>query len=126
MSTILVTGGNGFVGRHLVSALRARGDSVRVLALPDENTGWLAQHGIPVHRGDVRRPDTLVTPMAGVDGVVHLAAMMDVWRPIDDYRAVNVAGTRHVSRAALAAGVRRFVHMSSSSVYGMALGRPAD
>ena len=52
--------------------------------------------------------------------------MMDVWRPIEDYRAVNVTGTENIGRAALAAGVRRFVHMSSSSVYGVALGRPAD
>ena len=58
--------------------------------------------------------------------MLHLAAMMDVWRPIDDYRAVNVTGTENVARAALAAGVRRFVHMSSSSVYGMGHGRPVD
>ena len=52
--------------------------------------------------------------------------MMDVWRPFEDYHAVNVTGTENVCRTALAAGVRRVVHMSSSSVYGMALGRPAD
>jgi len=126
MSEILVTGGNGFVGRHVVSALRERGDAVRVLALPAEDARWLQERGVAVYRGDIRLPDTLVEPMRGVTGVVHLAAMMDVWRPIKDYRAVNVTGTENVCRAALAAGVRRIVHMSSSSVYGMALGRPAD
>ncbi len=126
MSEILVTGGNGFVGRHLVSALQDRADSVRVLALPTENTHWLQQRGVAVYRGDVRQPETLGEPMNGVDGVLHLAAMMDVWRPIEDYRAVNVTGTENVCRAALAAGVRRLVHMSSSSVYGMGLGRAAD
>jgi nucleoside-diphosphate-sugar epimerase len=126
MTEILVTGGNGFVGRHLVSALRKRGDSVRVLALPGEDADALAASGVVVFRGDIRRPETLVTPMRGVDSVLHLAAMMDVWRPFEDYHAVNVTGTENVCRAALAAGVRRLVHMSSSSVYGMALGRPAD
>jgi nucleoside-diphosphate-sugar epimerase len=126
MREILVTGGNGFVGRHLVTALQAGGDSVRVLALPTEDTGWLERRGVAIHRGDVREPATLVRPMRGVDGVLHLAAMMDVWRPIEDYRAVNVGGTENVCRAALAARVGRLVHVSSSSVYGMGLGRPAD
>jgi nucleoside-diphosphate-sugar epimerase len=126
MSTILATGGNGFVGRHLVSALQNRGDRVRVLALPGEDAGWLEQRGVAVHRGDVRVPESLAEPVRGVDAVLHLAAMMDVWRPIADYRAVNVTGTENIARAALRAGVRRFVHMSSSSVYGMALGHPAD
>ena len=125
-NTVLVTGGNGFVGRHLVSALLDRGDSVRVLALPDEDADWLSAHGVVVHRGDVRQPETLVAPMSGATGVVHLAAMMDVWRPLSEYRAVNVTGTENVCRAALTAGVRRIVHMSSSSVYGSGHRRPAD
>jgi 2-alkyl-3-oxoalkanoate reductase len=126
MSEILITGGNGFVGRHVLSALQERGDSVRVLALPTEDTASLEERGVRVYRGDICRPETLVAPMLGADGVLHLAAMMDVWRPMGDYRAVNVTGTENVCHAALAAGVRRLVHMSSSSVYGMALGRPAD
>lgn len=126
MREILVTGGNGFVGRHVVSALQERGDGVRVLALPSEDTSWLESRGVAVYRGDVRKPETLVAPVLGVHGVLHLAAMMDVWRPMDHYWAVNVTGVENVCRAALAAGVHRLVHMSSSSVYGMALGRPAD
>ncbi|HYM66465.1 MAG TPA: NAD-dependent epimerase/dehydratase family protein [Patescibacteria group bacterium] len=123
---ILVTGGNGFVGRHLVPALQARGDRVRVLALPAEDTRWLEERDVAIFRGDIGRPETLVAPMQGANVVLHLAAMMDVWRPLEDYRAINVRGTENVCRAALAAGVRRLVHMSSSSVYGMGLGRPAD
>ena len=58
MSSVLVTGGNGFVGRHMVSALQDRGDMVRVLALPGEDTHRLGQRGIEVCRGDavIRRP----------------------------------------------------------------------
>jgi len=122
----LVTGGNGFVGHHLVPALLERGYRVRVLALAGEDTGWLEARGVEIHRGDIRRPETLVAAVKGADVVLHLAAMMDVWRPIEDYRAVNVAGTENVCRAALEAGARRLVHMSSSSVYGMGHGRPAD
>jgi nucleoside-diphosphate-sugar epimerase len=126
MGEILITGGNGFVGRHVVCALLARGDHVRVLALPGEDTAWLRARGVSVHEGDVRRPETLIAPVRGVRSVVHLAAMMDVRRPLEDYREVNVTGTENVCRAALATGVRRLVHMSSSSVYGVALGRPVD
>jgi nucleoside-diphosphate-sugar epimerase len=126
VSTILVTGGNGFVGRHVVRALLDRGDVVRVLALPGEDTSWLTERGVAVYHGDVRVPGSLARPVRGADAVLHLAAMMDVWRPIRDYRAVNVTGTGNIGRAALAGHVRRFVHMSSSSVYGVALGRPAD
>jgi nucleoside-diphosphate-sugar epimerase len=126
MSSILVTGGNGFVGRHIVSVLQDRGETVQVLALPAEDTRWLEQRGIAVCRGDVRQPEAVAAAVRGVDAVLHLAAMMDVWRPMPDYYAVNVTGTQNVCRAALAEGVRRVVHMSSSSVYGVALGRPAD
>jgi nucleoside-diphosphate-sugar epimerase len=126
MTQVLVTGGNGFVGRHVVSALQDRGDRVRVVALPGEDTSWLESRRVAVHRGDIREANTLVAPMQGVDDVLHLAAMMDVWRPVGDYHAVNVAGTENVCRAALGAGVRRVVHMSSSSVYGVGLRMPAD
>jgi len=121
---VLITGGNGFIGRHLVPVLLERGDSVRVLALPAEDTTQLQRRDVAVYRGDVREPRTLVEPMRGADAVLHLAAMMDVWRPLSDYRAVNVVGTENVCRAALAAGVRRAVHMSSSSVYGRPTRQP--
>jgi nucleoside-diphosphate-sugar epimerase len=123
---ILITGGNGLLGRHLAAALQERGDAVRVLALPGEDASSLEERGVAVFRGDIRRPETLVEPMREVDGIVHLAAMMGVWRPLADYRAVNVTGTENVCRAALAEGVGRLVHISSSIVYGLALGRIAD
>jgi len=122
---ILITGGNGLLGRHLVAALQERGDSVRVLALPAEDTRCLRERGVAVHRGDVRWPDSLAAPMSGVAAVLHLAGMMGVWRPLQEYRDVNVTGTHNVCQAALAEGVSRIVHVSSWTVYGMDLGRPA-
>jgi nucleoside-diphosphate-sugar epimerase len=122
---ILITGGNGLLGRHLIRALQYRGDVIRVLALPGEDTSWLENRGVAVFRGDVRMPDTLVAPMSGAEGVLHLAGMMGVWRPLQEYRDVNVTGTQNVCRAALHAGAVRIVHVSSWTVYGMDLGRPA-
>jgi nucleoside-diphosphate-sugar epimerase len=122
MNEILVIGGNGFLGRHLVPALQDRGNSVRVLALPTEDTRWLEERGVIIHKGDIRQPDTLVAPMRGVDRVIHLAGMMGVWRPMEDYRAVNVTGTKNVCRAVLAIGAR-LLHVSSWTVYGMGLGK---
>ena len=122
---ILITGGNGLLGRHLVPELLERGDRVRVLALPGENTSWLEQRDVAIHRGDIRLPDSLAAPIRGVDAVLHLAGMMGVWRPLADYREVNVTGTENVCRAALDEGVERLVHVSSWTVYGMNLGRPA-
>jgi nucleoside-diphosphate-sugar epimerase len=121
---ILITGGGGLLGRHLASRLLERGDRLRVLTLPGEDVTWLEERGVAVHRGDICRPETLSTPMQGVDQVLHLAGMMGVWRPLSDYHAVNVTGTENVCRAALVEGVRRLVHISSWTVYGIDLGRP--
>jgi nucleoside-diphosphate-sugar epimerase len=122
----LITGGNGHLGRLLVQALQARGDTVRVLALPAEDIGWLEARGVEVHRGDIRDSETLVAPMRGVEAVFHLAAMIGVWRPMEEYYAVNVTGTENVCRAALAEGVHRLVHVSSWTIYGMGLDGPVS
>lgn len=115
----LITGGTGLVGRHLVTALHERGDTTRALVLPSENAGWLEDHGVEVHRGDIRDPESLAAPMRGVDAVIHLAALQGQWVPIEEYYNVNVVGTENVCRAALSAGVRRVVHVSSWTIYGI-------
>jgi len=76
---ILITGGNGLLGRHLIPVLQERGDTVRVLALPGETTSWLEERGVAVFRGDVRMPDTLTAPLIDAEGVLHLAGMMGLW-----------------------------------------------
>jgi 2-alkyl-3-oxoalkanoate reductase len=120
----LITGGTGLVGHHLVTKLQHRGDRVRALVLPSENAGWLEERGVTVYRGDIRDPDTLTAPMRGVDTVFHLAAMQGVWLPIEEYYKVNVTGTENVCRAAMIAGARRIVHVSSWTIYGMARSQP--
>jgi nucleoside-diphosphate-sugar epimerase len=121
---ILVTGGGGLLGHHLVQALLDRGDRVRVLALPGEDMSWFDERGVEVHRGDICRRETLATPMDGADAVLHLAGMIGVWRPLEDYLAVNATGTENVCRAAVAQAVTRIVHVSSWTVYGMDQGEP--
>ena len=122
---VLVTGGNGLLGRHLLPELQARGGNVRVLALAEEDTSWLKEQNVEVYVGDVRDPSTLKSPMRGVDTVFHLAGMIGLWRSLDDYHSVNVQGTENIALAALEAGVRRMVHVSSWTVYGMGLREPA-
>ncbi|MDR7521401.1 MAG: SDR family oxidoreductase [Armatimonadota bacterium] len=140
MPRYLVTGGAGFIGAHLVGALVARGESVRVLdnfstgsvrnlafALGRrvepgaEREDTLAGDGVEVLRGDIRDPATCAAACEGVEIVLHQAAMRSVPRSVDDPRGAtehNVAGTLNLLIAASQAGVRRFVYASSSSVYG--------
>src|SRR5262249_39872479 len=82
------------------------------------------QRGVAIFRGDVRTPDTLTLPMRGADAVFHLVAQTRKWGPMQDSHAVNVVGTANVCRAALVAGVRRMVHISTFTVYNMTIGRP--
>lgn len=121
MTETLVTGATGFVGYHLIRALQAAGYRVRVIALPNENTASLEQMGVSVYRGDVSQAETLAEPIRGVDAVYHLAAIHGLRRPEQEYYSVNVVGTENICKAVLAARVRRLVHVSSWSVYGMAL-----
>jgi nucleoside-diphosphate-sugar epimerase len=68
--------------------------------------------------GDVTRPETLGAATAGVSHVVHCAAMVSDWATVAEIEAVNVTGTRNLLAAAAAAGVKRFVHLSTTDVYG--------
>ncbi len=120
----LITGGTGLVGHHLITRLQQRGDTVSALVLPSENTSWLEERDVTIYRGDIRDPNTLTAPMRSVDTVFHLAAMQGLWLPIEEYYKVNVAGTENVCRAALQAGARRIVHVSSWTIYGMDRGWP--
>jgi nucleoside-diphosphate-sugar epimerase len=122
---ILITGANGFVGRHLILALQKRGDSVRALSSLTGDTTWLKQHSIAISRGDIRAQSTLTGLMHGVDAVVHLAAeTKKKWGPMREAYAINVTGTENICRAALTVGVRRLVHISTSAIYNMTVGRP--
>ena len=126
---VLVTGGAGFIGSHLVAALRARGDEVTVVdrfddyydpALKRANAAAF-DGGVQLVEVDLRDRDGLTQALDGVDGVVHLAARPGVRRSIAEpelYVDNNVRGTQVLLDACSAAGVHNLVYASSSSVYG--------
>jgi nucleoside-diphosphate-sugar epimerase len=123
---VLVTGATGFLAGHLVPELQQRGYSVRAFVLPSEDASQLRERGVAVYSGDVRQPETLTEPMRNVDAVVHTAALMATWAPMRVHHAVHVTGTENVCRAALAAGVRRLVHLSSAITYTPTGGTPIE
>jgi len=100
-------GGRGFIGGHVVRALRARGYEVR--------TAWV----------DLRDAAGLRREITGCEAVFHVAALYSFDAPAEELEAVNVDGTRNVLDACLAAGVRRLVHTSSCTTCGPVPGRVA-
>ena len=118
---MLVTGGSGFIGSHLVEALLARGYEVRVL--DNFTTGRLDRIDRSAHlvHGDIREGASIAPSFQGVDCVFHTAALprvpLSIENPLETHM-VNVVGTINVLLAARDAGVRRVVFSGSSSVYG--------
>ncbi|GIH19999.1 NAD-dependent epimerase/dehydratase family protein [Rugosimonospora africana] len=121
---VLVTGATGRVGSRLAPRLAA-GDTVRVVVRDPGRAAGLAERGIEVVTGDLLDPDTVKQAVAGVDAVVHLAA---AFRQVSDEEIVAATHdtTVGLARAALDAGVGRFVFSSTNLVYGPGRGRPAN
>lgn len=124
MANVLVTGGCGFIGSHIVEALVRRGDQVRVLDLL--TTGKKSNLGgnldkVKLFVGDVSDEKIVGEAMQGVDLVFHEAALASVPRSVEDplaSHAACVTGTVVVLHAAQKAGVKRVVYAASSSAYG--------
>lgn len=115
--TILVTGGAGFVGRHLLPALMARFPECRLRVLDLRPPACDVRVEFAV--GDLQDRAAVEAAVAGASVVVHLAAKVEPdARDVDALARVNVDGTRTVLAAARAAGCAHFVHMSSAGVYG--------
>jgi UDP-glucose 4-epimerase len=124
---VLVTGGAGFIGSHLVDALLSQGEDVAVVDhLKRPPRQWVAhamQRGVDLHVADVRDLESLMPAFTSArpDVVLHLAAQVDVRRSVADPAfdaQVNVAGTVSVLEAARHAGTRRVVLASTAAVYG--------
>ena len=116
----LVTGGNGFVGAHVVRALLARGDRVRVLVRKGADRAALDGCDVEFALGDLRDRESIERAVAGCEEVYHVAADYRLWVPDPDAMyAANVDGTRNVIEAARRAGARRIVHTSTVGALGI-------
>jgi UDP-glucose 4-epimerase len=130
MRTCLVTGGAGFIGSHLVEALLARGDRVRVLdnfRTGDPANLAAVRDEIEVIDGDIRDRTELAAALRGVEVVFHQAALASVPRSVADPLATHdvcATGTLNVLLEAKQAGVRRVVYAASSSAYGNSVRLP--
>ena len=114
MTTALVTGGTGFIGQHLVSALVARERKVRVL---DRRSPVRAIPGVEYVSGSVLDSGLVDETLRDADEVYHLAGLPGMWLPKkSEFHAVNFQGTEIVIAAARKRGVARFLHCSTESI----------
>ena len=109
--SVFVTGGSGFVGRHVVRSLRTQGYGVRMLA---RRMPQALDSSVEVVLGDLTRPESFAPALAGVSAVIHAA--------LTDGLAHDLEATSKLHELSAAAGVRQFLHLSTISVYG----NPAD
>mgnify|MGYP001581596624 CR=1 FL=1 len=132
---VLVTGADGFIGSHLVEMLVEKGAEVRALACYNSFNywGWLEDidclNKVEVVTGDIRDPHYCRKITAGVDTIYHLASLIAIpysYEAPDSYVDTNIKGTLNMCQAAIEAGCKRFVHTSTSEVYGTAKYVPID
>lgn len=134
---ILVTGADGFIGSHLTEALVRAGYATKAFVQYNSfnSYGWLDQCAqdvkgeFEVFSGDVRDPNGVRTAIAGVDVVLHLAALIAIpysYHSPDSYVETNVKGTLNVLQAGRDAGIERIIQTSTSEVYGTARYVPID
>jgi nucleoside-diphosphate-sugar epimerase len=125
---VLVSGGTGFVGSHLVRRLLDRGHRVTTLdPHPGLNDGDLSAHGATLVRGSVTNPADVERVMRGQEIVFHLASPFgDILQPDSAYWDIEVNGTRNVLASAERYGVRRVVHCSTQGVHGTLADPPGN
>ncbi len=116
-SRYLITGATGFVGSHVAEACAARGLPISTIARAGSDISLLERLGATIHRGDVMDSAVVRQALDGVDVVVHCAAKVGDWGPVEDYRAVNVEGLRGLLEACKNRPAQRFVHLSTLGVY---------
>ena len=121
MKKVLVTGATGKVGSRFVPRLIAKGYDVTILV----RDAAKSLPGVETVIGDLYDPDTLPAAVAGMDAVIHLAALFRTFTDNEGIIKTNHTGTIALAQAAIAAGVRRFVFTSTSNVYTGGYGHPA-
>lgn len=114
----LVTGATGLLGSHIVEQLRLRNRPVRVLVRKGSDLSWLRTQDVEFVEGDLSDKGALSKACQGVEVVYHAAARVGDWGPWPDFVKITIEGTRNLAAAAMAAGCKRFLHISSISAYG--------
>jgi nucleoside-diphosphate-sugar epimerase len=116
VKTYLITGGAGFLGINMVRYLLERGH--KVVSLDIAPFDYPEADQIVIHTGDIRNRAEVDKSMAGVDIVIHTAAALPLYKPEDIY-STDIDGIRTMLESAQAHGVERFIHVSSTAVYGI-------
>jgi nucleoside-diphosphate-sugar epimerase len=114
----LVTGATGLLGSHIAEQLVARGRRVRALVRPASDTRFLEALGVERVVGDLTDPAACARAVQGAEVVYHTAAKVGDWGRWPQFQRDCIDATRNLATAASAAGVRRFLHISSTSAYG--------
>jgi len=121
----LVTGAAGFMGSHVVEYLAGIGVRVRATARPRKETPFFDRLGVEFVGADLTKPETIPALFEGdVDRVFHLGAICNLSTPYESLYPTNVVGVERITGAAMKAGVKRFVHVGSTAVYGAYRGKP--
>lgn len=113
----LITGGAGFLGINLIRFLHARGHKIASLDIVKFDYKDMNDK-IEIITGDIRDKDIVEKSVQGRDIIVHTAAALPLYKPEDIY-STDIDGTRNMLEAAKRAGVKRFIHISSTAVYGI-------
>lgn len=111
-----ITGGAGFLGINLARHILAKGHDVAIYDIEEFN--YPEKNKVEAIVGDIRDFTKLKESMRGVDVVIHTAAALPLYSP-EDIRSTDIDGTRNTLEAALSNGVKRFIHVSSTAVYGI-------
>ncbi|MCK5086576.1 MAG: NAD-dependent epimerase/dehydratase family protein, partial [Melioribacteraceae bacterium] len=113
----LVTGGAGFLGINLIRYLLKQNNEVVSLDISDFNYDDVKEK-VTVVKGDIRNADVVNNTMKGIDIVVHTAAALPLYTP-EEIHSTDIIGTRTLLEAANNNNVKRFIHISSTAVYGI-------
>lgn len=121
--TVFVTGATGLAGANVCKLLIERGDEVRALARSGADTDPLVALGVDIVTGDITDAGAVLRGATGSDAAIHCAALLGgASQNLDDFRAVNVDGTKHVLDAAEALGMRRVVAVSTGTFFDTSVG----
>jgi ornithine--oxo-acid transaminase len=114
----LVTGASGFIGGRLAQRLVSEGHQVRCLVRAGSDTAQLEQLGVELAVGDLTNERSLARAVEGCNYVFHCGALVSDWATTQEITQTNVHGTRSLLEACASASVQRFIHFSTTDVYG--------